>query len=217
MSGLRELLRGIGVFEGRLPVFDLADLPAAPHELFTRWLLQAVKEGVREPHAMTLSTIGLDGLPSARVLICKDVTAEGWRFAADAGGRKGRELAASPAAALTFYWPAQARQVRVRGTVEPASAAESAADFLARSPSARAEALLGRQSSPLADPAVREREAAAAADRIAADPGLVAPGWTLYTLLPGQVEFWQGDTRRAHTRVEYRRAAGGWERGSLWP
>ncbi|WP_405578314.1 pyridoxal 5'-phosphate synthase [Streptomyces sp. NBC_01190] len=217
MSDLREVLRGLEVFAGELPVFATGELPTDPHELFTDWLLEAVRLGVREPHAMTVSTTGADGHPAARVLICKNVSTDGWQFAADAGSRKGRELTAHPAAALTFYWSSLARQVRVRGTVAPATAAESAADFLARSPGGRAEALLGRQSTPLADPAERDAEVRAAARRIEDDPGLVAPAWTLYTLRADKVEFWQGDRGRLHTRVEYRRSDAGWERGLLWP
>jgi pyridoxamine 5'-phosphate oxidase len=217
VSDLREVLRGLEVFSGELPEFDTTDLPADPHELFIEWLLAAIRAGVREPHAMTVATVGADGHPSARVLILKNVSAEGWQFAADAGSRKGRDLAAHPGAALTFYWPALARQVRVRGTVEPGPADQSAADFLARSPGARAEALLGRQSTPLTDLATRDEAVRAAAERIGREPGLVLPSWTLYTLRAVEVEFWQGDPERRHTRVDYRRNDACWERGLLWP
>lgn len=217
MSDLRELLRDIEVFSGELPVFDLTDLPADPHDLFTDWLLSALRQGVRVPHAMTLSTAGRGGDPTARMLILKDVSRQGWQFASGAGSRKGRDLAERPAAALTFFWPQVARQVRVTGDVTPASAEESAADFLARSPAARAEALLGRQSAPLADLTERDDAVAASAARVAADPGLVAPHWTLYTLRARGVEFWQGDRGRRHTRVVYTRTEDGWDRGLLWP
>jgi pyridoxamine 5'-phosphate oxidase len=217
VSDLRELLRGIEVFSGELPAFDLTDLPADPHELFTDWLLDAVRRGVREPHAMTLSTAGVDGAPSARVLILKNVSRDGWQFASSSASRKGTDLAARPAAALTFYWPDLARQVRVTGTVGPGTAEDSAADFLARSPGARAEALLGRQSRPLGALAERDAAVAASAERVAREPDAVAPHWTLYTLRARGVEFWQGDRERRHTRVDYTRGNGGWERGLLWP
>ncbi|NJP43895.1 pyridoxine/pyridoxamine 5'-phosphate oxidase [Actinacidiphila epipremni] len=217
MSDLRELLRELDVFAGYLPGFDVASLPADPHELFVEWLLAAVRAGVREPHAMTLSTLGEDGDPSARVLIVKDVTPDGWHFAADSTGRKGRELAAHPAAALTFYWSPLARQVRIRGRVSPGTADAGAADFLARSPGARAEALLARQSTPLADLTARDAAIASSAARLAAEPGLVAPGWTGYTLRAQSVEFWQGDRDRRHTRVVYTHTDEGWKRGLLWP
>ncbi|SFF56366.1 Pyridoxamine 5'-phosphate oxidase [Actinacidiphila alni] len=217
MSDLREILRGLAVFDGDLPTFDVTELPADPHELFTDWLLAAVAAGVREPHAMTLSTLGADGDPAARVLIVKNVSAAGWEFASDSGRRKGRELAAHPAAALTFYWSPLARQVRVRGRVASLGPEASAADFLARSPGARAEALLGRQSTPLTGLADRDAAVREAAERVARDPGLLAPGWTLHTLRAESVEFWQGDRDRRHTRVLYTRTDDGWESGLLWP
>ncbi|GAA2112464.1 pyridoxine/pyridoxamine 5'-phosphate oxidase [Actinomadura alba] len=137
---MRQLLRDIEVFAGELPEFDPSGAPGSPVELFVEWLLEALRAGVREPHAMTLATAGADGDPAARVLILKDVSARGWQFASNAGSAKGRELAERPYAALTFYWASLARQVRVRGPVVREDAELSAADFLARGAGARAEA-----------------------------------------------------------------------------
>jgi pyridoxamine 5'-phosphate oxidase len=205
---IREYLRALPVFAGDLPTFDPADVPDRPDELFVSWLVAAVEAGVREPHATTLSTVGPDGVPSARILIVKNVDAAGWQFAAHAASPKGRDLARHPAAALTFYWPALARQVRVRGPVRPAAAEESAADFLARPAESRAEAARGRQSRPLDDRPTPE---------ISLDPGYVLPEWALYTVEPSDVEFWQGDKHRQHTRLRYSRATPGWDRQLLWP
>jgi pyridoxamine 5'-phosphate oxidase len=148
-------------------------------ELFTTWLTWAIRAGVREPHAMTLSTIGHDGTPDARVLILKNVDTHGWQFAAHASSPKGRDISAHPVAALTFYWPQQARQIRVRGRVAPEPAERSAADFLARPPGSRAEASLGRQSRPLDRSDELESATKRALARIEADPGFIVPEWTL--------------------------------------
>jgi pyridoxamine 5'-phosphate oxidase len=126
-------------------------------------------------------------------------------------------VADSPHAALSFYWAQQGRQIRIRGTVAPAGAAASAADFLARTPGSRAEALTGRQSQPLADPAELDEALRRAQAELAANPGLVAPAWTLYALAAGDVEFWQADHERRHIRLRYRRLADGWTRCLLWP
>ncbi|CAN5435313.1 pyridoxal 5'-phosphate synthase [soil metagenome] len=108
--------------------------------LFVEWLCHAIDSGVPEPHAMTLSTVSGSGRPSARVLILRDVTADdaGWHFATSAASPKAVQLSTNPVAALAFYWPALGRQVRIEGTVtvDPPEVAE--ADFLARSPDARA-------------------------------------------------------------------------------
>ncbi|MFE6689353.1 pyridoxal 5'-phosphate synthase [Streptomyces sp. NPDC057743] len=217
MADLRQLLRDLTVFGGELPTFDPAATPDDPVELFTTWLLGAIRAQVPEPHAMTVATADADGVPSARTLILKDVDAAGWRFAAHDGSDKGRELAARPYAALTFYWQPLARQVRVRGPVVREGAERSAADFLARSAGARAEALVGRQSRRLASLAERDAAVADAAQRLAGDPGLVPPEWTLHTVRADSVEFWQGARDRNHTRLRYRRADGAWTKELLWP
>ncbi|MFG2710566.1 pyridoxamine 5'-phosphate oxidase family protein [Streptomyces goshikiensis] len=103
-------------------------------------------DGVRDPHAMTLSTVDPAGDPDARVLILKGMDASGRRFAGHAFSPKGGQLTCHPRAALTFYWPEQGRQVRIRGGVTPGSAEDNAADFPDRSLTARAESLVGRQS-----------------------------------------------------------------------
>ncbi|MGW4802873.1 pyridoxine/pyridoxamine 5'-phosphate oxidase [Kitasatospora sp. NPDC004272] len=216
-TDIRQYLRGLAVFAGELPEFDPDAAPERPETLFVDWLVEAVDAGVREPHAMTLSTVGADGTPSARVLLLKNVDRHGWQFAAGAASPKGRDLAANPVAALSFYWPQQARQIRITGTVAPEPAERSAADFLARSPGARAEALAGRQSSPLQDVRELERATELALERIEREPGLVVPEWTLYTVRAERVEFWQADKQRRHTRLRYEREGEDWTRGRLWP
>jgi len=211
-----DLLRGLPSLAGPLPVLDPESTHADPDQQFAAWLADAIAAGITEPHALTLSTVDPAGRPSARVLILKDLTGGVWQFASSATSRKGKELANTPWAALTFYWPVLGRQVRVRGAVSVANAEDSARDFLARSPSARANALLGRQSDVLDSRAELDQALAASADQAERDPGAVAPGWTLYQVTADEVEFWQGDTGRKHVRVRYVRA-GTWSRELLWP
>lgn len=217
MSDVKQYLRDLPVFEGVLPGFEPAATPDDPVACFVGWLTAAVAAGVREPHSMTLSTIGEDGIPSARILLLKNVDADGWQFAVHGASPKGRELAANCVAALTFYWPAQARQVRVRGAVRAGSAANSAADFLARSDGSRASAMSGLQSTPLDDQRSVDNAVKQALERVAREPGLVVSEWTLYTLSADQVEFWQGNKDRKHTRVRYQRDFAGWTKELLWP
>lgn len=116
---------------------DLATLPDDPLRLFLDWICQAVEGGVAEPHAAALGTVGVDGMPDVRMLILKGLDDRGWAFAGPRSSRKGAQLAAHPAAALTFWWQPQMRSVRVRGRVVEAGPAESAADLAARSAAAR--------------------------------------------------------------------------------
>ncbi|MEU1408888.1 pyridoxal 5'-phosphate synthase [Streptomyces sp. NPDC005728] len=213
---VRAWLRGIEVFAGPLPEFEPERAPADPVRLFLSWLSDAVADGVRDPHAMTLSTVDEAGDPDARVLILKGVDTSGWQFAGHRLSPKGHQLAVHPRAALTFYWPEHGRQVRLRGPVTPASAQEGAADFLGRSATARAESLLARQSQYLTDTAERDHDLAKALALIDKDPSLVDSAWTLYTLAPAEVEFWQAAKSRVHTRLRYERAGDSWQRFQLW-
>uniref|UniRef100_A0AAU2JHD8 Pyridoxal 5'-phosphate synthase n=1 Tax=Streptomyces sp. NBC_00049 TaxID=2903617 RepID=A0AAU2JHD8_9ACTN len=213
---VRAWLRGIEVFARPLPEFAPEQAPADPVRLFLSWLFEAVTDGLPDPHAMTLSTVDEAGDPDARVLLLKGVGASGWQFAGHAFSPKGAQLAVHPRAALSFYWPQHGRQVRIRGTVTPGSAERSAADFLARSASARAESLLARQSQYLTDPAERDHALAKSLALLEAEPSLVDSAWTLYTLAPAEVEFWQAAEDRMHTRLRYERTGDGWQRFRLW-
>ena len=217
-AGLRELLRSQRVFPAGMPEFDPHAAPDDPVTLFLRWLQGAIGDAVPAPHAMTLATADDRGRPSSRVLICKDVDGDGrWYFASGAASGKGRDLAVNPYAAVSFWWPQQGRQIRICGPAVPAGRQASAADFLARPAASRAEALVGRQSEPLDDLAELDRAFRQAQARVTADPGLIAPGWTLYALTAEEAEFWQGDPQRRHVRLRYRRAGDGWTRQLLWP
>ncbi len=219
VRNVRDWLHGLEAFAGPLAEFDPAAAPADPVELFLDWLRDAVAAGVPDPHAVTVSTVDTQDRPDARVQILRNVDAAGWQFAANAESPKGRQLQARPDAALTFYWPTRGRQVRVRGPVFPEPAERSAADLLARSPGARAEVLLGRQSSHLASIEERDDALREALSQITSNPALVTPSWTLYTLVPTQTEFWQADKDRNHTRLRYERPDrdSPWQRHLLWP
>lgn len=192
-----------------MPAFDPEKAAPTPEDQFVAWLDEALAAGVSAPHIVTLSTVEENGWPAARTLILKDVSAAGWQFA----GQKG----VLDNAALTFYWAGQGRQVRVRGPVTAAPTGESAADFLARSPAARAESFAGRQSMPLASADDLDTAVRAARARIDAEPDLVAAAWILYTVHAEQVEFFQAAHDRKHIRLQYLRAGTGWHRRLLWP
>ncbi|MFE1957321.1 pyridoxal 5'-phosphate synthase [Streptomyces sp. NPDC059479] len=201
----------------RLPVFDPATAPEEPLPLFRRWFTEAVAAGQPEPHTMTLATADEHGRPDVRTLMLHDADGRGWHFATHATSRKGRQLAARPEAALGFYWPARARAVRIRGTVHSAGREESVADLRARSTGALASALVGRQSEVLGSAEELARASEAAWERARREPDAEAASWTAYVLAPDEVEFFQGDARRRHVRLRYRREGDGWVRELLWP
>ncbi|MET7273514.1 pyridoxal 5'-phosphate synthase [Streptomyces flaveolus] len=219
-TDLHELLRSLRVWDPavtELPPFDPATAPGDPLPLFTRWLTEAVAAGQSEPHTVSLATADAEGWPDVRIVMLHGADADGWSFATHADSRKGRHLAARPYAALVFYWPVLGRQVRVRGPVAVAPAEEARADLHARSTGALAAALTGRQSAPLSSPDELARASEAAWEQAGREPDAPVPSWTLYRLRPQEVEFFQGDARRRHVRLSYRRTEEGWRTQLLWP
>ncbi|UUU33130.1 pyridoxal 5'-phosphate synthase [Streptomyces sp. CA-210063] len=219
-SEFTQALRGLRVWDPQvsaLPLFDVDAAPAEPLPLFTAWFGEVVAAGEVEPHTMSLATADAEGRPDVRTVMLHDVDERGWHFASHAGSRKGRQLAARPYAALGFYWPLLGRQVRVRGrvTVEPAEVAH--ADLHARSTGALAAALVGHQSDVLSSYEELERASEAAWTRAEREPDVAVPSWTAYVVEPDEVEFFQGDARRRHVRLDYRRGVDGWSRELLWP
>jgi pyridoxamine 5'-phosphate oxidase len=216
-ADVRTTLRALPVFDVELPEFDPSLAPPVPDALFRSWLAEAIEAGVREPHAMTLSTTDADGRPSSRVLILKTMAEGRWGFATSRESRKGKEMAEQPWAALNFYWPELGRQIRVRGRVLDAGREESARDFLARPQSSRAESWVGNQSQVLVarddlDTALTEAQAL-----VAAEPDAVPGLWVRYDVLADEVEFWQADSDRRHTRLRYQLSGAVWKRETLWP
>jgi pyridoxamine 5'-phosphate oxidase len=215
-----RLLKSLRVWEAgvtELRPFDPATAPAAPLPLFTTWFAEAVAAGQPEPHTMSLATADEEGLPDVRTVMLHGADPSGWSFATHVSSSKGRQLTARPYAALGFYWPLQGRQIRLRGPVTAAPTEESQSDLHARSTGALAAALTGRQSEVLGSLEELATESEAAWQRAQHNPDTPVPTWTLYHLRPETVEFFQGDARRRHVRLNYRRTEGGWAKELLWP
>ncbi|MCG7344681.1 pyridoxal 5'-phosphate synthase [Sporosarcina sp. ACRSL] len=211
------MIRESKTLVGPFPSFHVNELPDYPHELFLEWFKAAVDKGVHEPHAMTLSTTDPNGSPDARVLIMKDVDQHGWYFASSSQSEKGKQISGNPNVALTFYWSLIGRQVRIRGTIVEMDKDINAKDFLKRGTIARAITLLGKQSSILHDQRELEEALTNEIEKIKQDLPIIYPDWTLYRVNPLEVEFWQADEDRKHTRVKYTFVNGTWKKDLLWP
>ncbi|MFD6971287.1 pyridoxal 5'-phosphate synthase [Streptomyces sp. NPDC059979] len=212
-------LHSLRVWDSPLPGFDAGSAPGEPLTLFREWFVHAARAGQPEPHTMSLATVDGEGRPDVRTLMLHDADARGWHFASHATSAKGEQLALRPEAALGFYWPTVGRQVRIRGRVTACGPEESRADLAVRSRGALAAALTGRQSEVLESAEDLLRASEQAWERAGAEPDAPAPTWTRYVLAPAEVEFFQGDAARRHTRLRYRRPAEGadWVRELLWP
>lgn len=187
-----------------------------PFVQFEHWMRDAIDANLALPNAMTLATVTAQGTPDARAVLLKGVDAGGFVFYTNYLSRKGKQLAAQPAACLVFLWSELERQVRIEGPVKTVSASESDAYFATRPPGARLAAWASAQSERVADRGELERALLEMKARHGDSPAR-PPHWGGYRLIPGAIEFWQGRENRLHDRLLYRRAGGEWTIERLAP
>jgi pyridoxamine 5'-phosphate oxidase len=208
-------------------------LPAEPMALASAWLSTALAARQQpNPDAMVLATATADGLPSARVVLCKDFDIEQGRisFVTNYDSRKGHELEQNPRAALVMHWDHAHRQVRFEGIVVRAPVAESDAYFASRNWQRRLGAWASAQSQPLTSRGQLNTAVNAAADRFGAphptldnineSPQVTIPRppyWGGYYVWADSVELWVEGAARVHERARWVRSltttAGGFDAG----
>ena len=185
---------------------------------FEAWFQQARAAGIEEPNAMTLATASAAGVPSARVVLLKDITQGGFVFFTNYESRKAAELTSNPHAALVFYWHPLHRQVRIEGRVSRTSEEESVRYFETRPRGSQLGAWASRQSAVIERRDVLDNEMAALEARHGQDKIPVPPFWGGFRLVPLSIEFWQGRLNRLHDRLRYvARDGGAWSIERLSP
>jgi pyridoxamine 5'-phosphate oxidase len=197
-------------------------LPPEPLEIAALWLNEATKRAATpNPNAMVLATADAQGVPSARVVLCKQIVPRpGYlTFYTNYRSHKGQDLSANPRAAIVMHWDALHRQVRVEGPVVRTSAAESDAYFASRNWQSRIGAWASQQSEPIDSRQGLYRAVAAAALKLALptpaedeqqpDPGQRIPRpphWGGYQLWAEAVELWVEGSARIHDRARWSRS-----------
>ena len=189
-----------------------------PFVLFQVWLGEAKSSEPNDPDAMSLATVDAQGRPNLRMVLLKGVQDGSFVFFTNYESAKGVELIGQPHAALCFHWKSLGKQVRVRGTIEKVSAAESDAYFATRAKDSQIGCWASAQSRPVATRWAFEREIAKYAAQYALAKVPRPPYWGGFRVKPFEIEFWRNRPFRLHDRLVYRReGAQPWRTERLYP
>jgi pyridoxamine 5'-phosphate oxidase len=188
-----------------------------PFTLFAEWFAEAHETEPKYPDAVSLATVGEDGMPSVRTVLIKEWDERGFVFYTNLNSHKGRDLRATRRAALCFYWKSRDRQIRIRGPIEIVSDAQADNYFNTRPLLSRLGAWASHQSEEITG---REQLMARLEEvkrRFADSQPPRPPHWTGVRVIPNEIEFWKEGDYRLHDRLVYTRAGEGWTTRILSP
>lgn len=172
---------------------------------------------VHQPDAMTLATVGADGRPSARIVLFKGLTRDGFTFFTNYESRKSGDLLANPYGAIVFHWQMPERQVRIEGKISQLTPEESDAYWVTRPRGSQIGAWASDQSRPVASAEELEKRVREETARFEGKSVPRPPHWGGFRIDPVRMEFWEARVFRLHDRIVFTRTADGWNQIRLAP
>jgi len=182
-----------------------------PFIQFTKWYESILDSNLNEPTVMMLSTADVNGNPSARIVLLKEIDDSGFVFYTNYRSRKGKDLKENPKAALTFFWDEPRRQIRIEGRIETISRETSREYFSSRPRESQISAWVSAQSSVIPNREFLENKYVELKDKFGNEEIPLPEFWGGYRVVPDYFEFWQGRENRLHDRICYKKENNEWK------
>jgi len=196
----------------------MSDLTIDPIVQFSDWFNDAKSKETKNPEAMTLATSTSDGRPSARMVLLKEFSTDGFIFYTNLNSNKALELSENPQAALCFYWRSISRQVRIEGPIIRVSEQRADTYFATRSRGSKIGAWASDQSSALVNRNLLDQRVKDYESKFSGEEIPRPPFWSGYQLKPNLIEFWTERDNRIHERQLFKLDKSNiWQVSSLYP
>lgn len=184
---------------------DERNVERNPFDQFNKWFKEAIASEIPEVNAMALATANREGRPSVRMVLLKQYDDRGFVFFTNYESKKAKDIAENPQVALLFFWEPLERQIRITGSIEKISAAESFEYFRTRPIDSQLGAWASQQSREISARALLEKAFGEMMEKFKNGNIPLPPFWGGYRVIPDEFEFWQGRVNRLHDRIVYKK------------
>lgn len=194
-SQLREKLMSEGL--------QRASLDSDPIKQFESWYSETCETDIPESSAMILATVDKNGQPLQRTVLLKSFDENGFIFFTNYSSRKAQHIEYNNKVSLLFPWHSMGRQVKVTGTAEKITTAESLKYFLSRPRGSQIGAWASHQSKVVKNRALLDAMFDEMKQKYVKGEIPLPSFWGGYRIEPKTIEFWQARDSRLHDRFMY--------------
>jgi pyridoxamine 5'-phosphate oxidase len=188
-----------------------------PFVLFSAWYEEARNSGLKEPGIMTLATVGNNNRPSARMVLLKGYSEEGFIFFTNYKSRKASEMEKHPWVSAVIHWESLGYQVRIEGKIEKIPSKDSDGYFITRPRGSQLSTWASDQSREIHSEKYLEQEMNKYREKFEGKPVPRPSNWGGYRIVPYLFEFWRDGKDRLHERIVYEWNNETWKRRILAP
>ncbi len=189
-----------------------------PFEIFSQWFDEERRlTKVNIPEACCLSTIGVDNYPNARFVSLKGIEENKFIVTGPLASKKGIEIGLADKVALTFWWAATGKQVRIQGNATIISNELADKYFAERNRDSQIVSIVSKQGQPLHDIQLLNKKYQEVETKFSNQVLTRPENWSGFSIAPIRIEFLKFNPTRFHNRHLYELTNGEWLKTALQP